>query len=77
MVAYFGVLFTTLFSRRTVEPILEFPEAEPYHDEDAGFLRDFKPWVIVAVLLCVLAYAPTFYDVSRATFFGSPGYEPE
>jgi cytochrome c oxidase subunit 1 len=76
MVAYFGVLFTTLFSRRSVEPILEFPEAEPYHDEDAGFVRDFKPWVIVAVLLCVLAYAPTFYDVSRATFFGSPGYEP-
>jgi cytochrome c oxidase subunit 1 len=77
MVAYFCVLFTTLLSRRTAEPILEFPEAEPYHDEDAGFVRDFRPWVIVAVLLCILAYAPALYDVSRATFFGSPGYTPD
>jgi cytochrome c oxidase subunit 1 len=77
MLAYFSVLFTTLVSRRTAEPILEFPEAEPYHDEDAGFVRDFRPWVIVAVLLCFLAYAPALYDVSRATFFGSPGYTPD
>jgi len=76
MLAYFGVLFTTLFSRRTAEPILEFPEAAPYHDEAAGFVRDFRPWVIVAVLLCIVAYAPTLYDVLRATFFGSTGYEP-
>jgi cytochrome c oxidase subunit 1 len=77
MVAYFGVLFTTLLSRRTAEPVLEFPEAEAYHDEDAGFVRDFRPWVIVAALLCVVAYAPALYDVSRATFFGSSGYAPD
>jgi len=77
MVAYFGVLFTTLLSRRTAEPVLDFPEAEPYHDEDPRFVRDFTPWVIVAVLLCLLAYAPTLYEVSQSTFFGSPGYDPD
>jgi cytochrome c oxidase subunit 1 len=77
MLAYFGVLFTTLLSRRTAEPCLDFPEAEPYHDEDARFVRDFTPWVIVAVLLCAVAYVPTLYDVSRSTFFGSSSFEPE
>jgi cytochrome c oxidase subunit 1 len=77
MLAYFGVLFTTVLSRRTAAPRLEFPESEAYHDEDAGFVRDFRPWVIVAALLCVFAYAPALYDVSRATFFGSTSYEPE
>jgi cytochrome c oxidase subunit 1 len=77
MVAYFTVLFTTLLSRRTATPVLEFPESEAYHDEDAGFVRDFRPWVIVAVLLCIVAYGPALYDVSRATFFGSSGYAPD
>ncbi len=77
MVFYFVIFFSTLFSKRDSEPALEFPVAEPYHDEEIAFVQNFKPWVGVAVLMAILAYAPTIYDVLRATFFGSSGYSPD
>jgi cytochrome c oxidase subunit 1 len=77
MVVYFTVLFTTLLSKREREPGLEFPVAEPYHDEKPGMVENFRPWIIVGVVICVIAYVPTLYDVLRATFFGSTGYTPD
>jgi cytochrome c oxidase subunit 1 len=77
MAIYFVVLFATLFSKRDREPLLEFPVAEPYHDERVEFVMNFRPWLIVAVLVLAIAYVPTLYDVNRSTFFGSPGYTPD
>jgi cytochrome c oxidase subunit 1 len=77
MLGYFVVFFSTLLSARSEEPALEFPVAEPYHDEQVGFVRNFRPWVLVAVALVVIAYVPVVYDVTRSTFFGSEGYSPD
>ncbi|UCE87188.1 MAG: cbb3-type cytochrome c oxidase subunit I [Deltaproteobacteria bacterium] len=77
MVVYFAVLVSTLLSKRQREPGLGFPVAEAYHDEPAGFVANFRPWIVIGVLICAIAYAPVLYDVSRATFFGSPSYTPD
>jgi cytochrome c oxidase subunit 1 len=77
MVCYFAVFFSTLFSKRREEPSLDFPVAEAYHDEEPGALANFRPWVVAAVVLVVLAYLPPLYDVLRATFSGSEGYWPD
>jgi len=77
MLGYFAVFFTTLLSKRCEEPSLDFPVAEAYHDEPAGFVASFRPWVIAAVVLVILVYIPPVYDVLRATFSGSAGFSPD
>jgi len=77
MLGYFAVFFSTLLSKRCEEPSLDFPVAEVYHDEPAGFVANFRPWVIAAVVLVVLVYIPPLYDVLRATFSGSVGFSPD
>ncbi len=77
MVAYFAVFFATLCSKRRAAPSIDFPVAEAYHDERAGIVENFRPWIVVAVVLAVVAYIPPLYDVLRATFSGSEGFSPD
>jgi cytochrome c oxidase subunit 1 len=76
MVAYFAVFFSTLFApaRQVVE--IRFPTAEPLRFESLGATRNFTPWVVVAVIFLVIAYAPPLVEVLTGNTVPVPPYEP-
>lgn len=76
MLLYFVVFFRTLMSSKVREEVVEFPLSEAYHNERAGVFANFKPWIVIAVVLIVATYIPVFNDVARTTAFGAPAYDP-
>jgi cytochrome c oxidase subunit 1 len=81
IVMFVASFFTTVFSKSKPasdpdNPHVTFPISEPLHDEDATWLRNFKPFIIIAIILIVLSYTPVIYDVLQATYDGSPPYSP-
>lgn len=76
MIVYFVVFFSTLFSPATVRRPFEIPTAEPLHDEEAPWVQNFTPWLVVAVILLVIAYVPPLYEVLAGPSTPAPAYEP-
>ena len=74
---FFIVFFATLFSRAKKEGALELIESEPYHDEQVPAVQRFTPWVVAAVLLLVIAYAPPIVQTLRSNFPGARPYSPD
>ena len=60
-----------------MEGHLYFPTSETYYDENISFVQNFKPWIIIAIVLIVIAYGLPLYDVIQATFYGSAGFTPQ
>ena len=78
IVMYITSFFTTVFSKsREEEGVITFPISEPLHDEPATWLRNFKPYIVIAIILIVLSYTPVIYDVIQSTYGGSPPYSPD
>ncbi len=77
MLIYFAQLFGIFFTKKTGDGTIEFPIAEPYHDENVPWVQNFKPWIIVLLILVAIAYTPVIMDVLQSTFGGSPPYSPE
>lgn len=80
IVIYIVTFFATVFSKSTVEEPeakVEFPISEPLHDEPALWLRNFKPYIIIALILIALSYTPVIYDVLQSTYGGSLPYSPD
>ena len=81
IVMFIAAFFTTVFSKSKpgTDPNktnVTFPISEPLHDEDAKWLRNFKPFIIIAIILIVLSYTPVIIDVLQATYGGSVPYSP-
>lgn len=76
MFFYFVIFFSTLFSKKTSEADLYIPTAQSLDDAGTSF-SSFKPWIAILIVLILVAYIPTFYDLSKATFGGAPPYSPE
>src|SRR6056297_41093 len=81
IVMFVTSFFTTVFSKSKpgTDPEkanVAFPISESLHDEDATWLRNFKPFLIIAIILIVLSYTPVIIDVLQATYGGSPPYSP-
>jgi len=81
IVMFVTSFFTTVFSKSKpgTDPEkanVAFPISESLHDEDATWLRNFKPFIIIAIILIVLSYTPVIIDVLQATYGGSPPYSP-
>ncbi|MCS7213120.1 MAG: cbb3-type cytochrome c oxidase subunit I [Candidatus Calescibacterium sp.] len=76
MFSYFVIFFSTLFSKKTSEADLYIPTAQSLDDAGTSF-SSFKPWIAILIVLILVAYIPTFYDLSKATFGGAPPYSPE
>lgn len=76
MAAFFAVFFATLLSRRETAPALWLPVAEPLHDEPAGALANFAPWVTAAVIMIVIAYAGPIYSIVTGPTQPAVAYEP-
>ncbi|MEM0967713.1 MAG: cbb3-type cytochrome c oxidase subunit I [Verrucomicrobiota bacterium] len=55
---------------------VEFPVAEPLHDEKVGWVQNFRPWVIAAVLLTVVAYTPAIIQIVSDSGDPSPRFAP-
>ena len=80
IVIYIVTFFATVFSKSIVEePEAEvsFPISEPLHNEPALWLRNFKPYIIIALILIALSYTPVIYDVLQSTYGGSLPYSPD
>ena len=80
IVMYLVSFFGTVFSKGTSTEegsVVTFPISEPYHDEPATWLRNFKPYIIIAIILIVLSYTPVILDVLQATYGGSLPYSPD
>lgn len=75
-VLWFTTFFRTLFSKSQSEPELDFPEAEVLRHENAGWLANFKPWVVAAALLILISYVPPLLGLSRGTYGNAPRYSP-
>lgn len=76
MFSYFIIFFSTLFSKKTVVEELYIPTAQSLDEAGTSF-SSFKPWIAILLVLILVAYIPTFYDLSKATFGGAPPYSPE
>jgi cytochrome c oxidase subunit 1 len=75
-VLWFVSFFGTLFGQSTSEPELDFPEAEALHREHAGWVANFRPWVLAAAVLIVISYVPPLLGVIAATSGRAPRYSP-
>jgi cytochrome c oxidase subunit I len=76
MLLYFVVFFATMFGKKTTQPALELPHSEPYHDEDVAAVQNLRPWIVAAVILLIVAYAPPFIELARGRYEGAPPYSP-
>jgi cytochrome c oxidase subunit 1 len=81
IVMFVTAFFTTVFSKSKPgsdpdKSDVQFPISEPLHDEEATWLRNFKPFIIIAIILIVLSYTPVIYDVLQATYDGSVPFSP-
>ncbi len=81
IVIYLASFFATVFAKggngEGEGADVTFPISEPLHDEKASWLRNFKPFIIIAIILIILSYTPVIYDVLQATYGGSPPFSPE
>lgn len=75
LVSFFGTVFAKSTSQDE-EATVTFPISESLHDEEAKWLRNFKPFIIIAIILIVFSYAPVIWDVLQATYGGSLPYSP-
>ena len=76
LLCFFVVFFATLLGPAAQAAALDLPTAEAYHDEELGAVRNFTPWVVAAVILIVIAYAPPLYEVLTGPTQAVPGYSP-
>ncbi|MDX1591556.1 MAG: cbb3-type cytochrome c oxidase subunit I [Balneolaceae bacterium] len=79
IVIYIVAFFATVFSKSEAtesEAVITFPISDSLHDEPALLLRNFKPYIIIAIILIVLSYTPVIYDVLQATYDGSLPFSP-
>jgi len=76
-ILYFMVLIRSLLG--AADPALAdipftLPMSEAYHDENIPAVRNFTPWVTVAVLLCVAAYYVPIHDIVKNGEITKPGF---
>jgi cytochrome c oxidase subunit I len=73
---FFIVFFATLLRKKTNESVLELPVSEPLHDEDVPAVQSFRPWLVAAAILLIVAYTAPFIDLAKGNYKGAPPYDP-
>src|SRR5262249_40145463 len=73
---FFAVFSAPLFGGRPAAPALALPVSEAYHDETLPAVRNFTPWVAVAIVLLAIAYVPPIYSAVTGPPQVAPAYEP-
>jgi cytochrome c oxidase subunit I len=71
---FLNLVLTVTASRRAAVPAVEFAEALSGPDEGPAFLDRWRPWLVFALILIVVAYGPTLARLISTTPLQSPGY---
>lgn len=74
---FFYVLAKSLMSQKDENLNFEVPLTESYHNEDIAAVKVLKPWVIGAVIMAFLAYAPPIYQILKDNNPGGSGFTPD
>ncbi len=77
MAVYFVVFFGTLLSKKVRESAVEFPLAPALHNEPVRIFQNFRPWIILAVIMIAVNYTPVIMDALRGTYNTAPPFKPE
>lgn len=77
MLLYFVIFFATMLRRKTARPVLDFPVSEALNDEDVAAVRSFRPWLVAAAILLIVAYTMPFLDIARERYQGARAYTPD
>lgn len=76
-ILYFIVFFGTLFTKKTSEATLDFPQAEVYHKEKRiKFFDSFTPWLVIMAILILIAYVPAIHDTLKNSGANAPTFLP-
>ncbi len=73
MIYFLNMVLTLVASRRAEQPALEFAEALSGPDHSPAFLDRWRPWLVAAALLIVIAYGPTLLRLATTTPLDTPG----
>jgi len=67
---FFYVLVRSLASSRSEQKADSFalPESAAYHDENVGVVKNFRPWIIAAVVAILISYIPPLVQVLGANY---------
>lgn len=76
MLLFFAVFFTTMLRKKTAAGALLLPVSEPLHDENVPAVQSFRPWIVAAAILLVVAYTMPFVELARANYQGAPPFDP-
>jgi len=77
-ILFFIVFFSTIFSKRKEEPVLELPVCEALHDEKRIPLFDtFKSWLVTMAVTLIMAYTPALIDATENPGKGAPCFLPQ
>jgi len=77
-VLYFWAFFATVFNKKSFEPHLDFPTAEVVHEEkELSILNNFKPWLVVMVIVILVAYIPALMDTFKYNGPDAPPYKTD
>lgn len=76
MVKFFYLVARIVFSdAKEAQPSLEF--AEPLHDEDITLVKNFRPWVIAAIIAILIAYIPPLKEILENDEIASGAFTPD
>lgn len=78
VLCFFIALVATLLKKGTpqVADQFELPTSEAYHDEDVPAVKNFRPWIIAAIVAVVIAYTPPIVQIVQNNYPGAPGFNP-
>jgi cytochrome c oxidase subunit 1 len=71
---FLNIVLTAVASRRAPQPALEFAETISGPDQAPAFLDRWRPWLVLAAILIVVAYGPTLVRLAATTPLTSPGF---
>ncbi|MGZ3775698.1 MAG: cbb3-type cytochrome c oxidase subunit I [Pseudobdellovibrionaceae bacterium] len=78
VVFYFYVLFRSLlYTEKDRLPVFKIPLSTALHDENIGAVNVFKPWIALALVLAIMAYAPPLYQILKENNPGGQSFTPD
>jgi hypothetical protein len=66
-----------MLRKKTAAPMLDLPVSEALNDENVAAVRSFRPWIVAAAILLIVAYTMPFLDIARERYEGAPPYSPD
>jgi cytochrome c oxidase subunit 1 len=77
LLLYFANVLGTVFASRPLPEPVEMPVAESLTDPQRtpAWLDAWVPWLVATVILIVISYGPTLFELIRSAQLTSPGFK--